>query len=154
MMLALAYRMLGSQREAEDLVHDVFLEAWQRARHYDRQRAPVRTWFLLRVRSRALDRLRSARRKDRLEREEVRWTASQTGPIDPASVRDGHTLREILLDLPGEQRRVVELGYFAGYSCGEIARELAIPVGTVKSRMSRALAALRLRLHVLEGAES
>jgi RNA polymerase sigma-70 factor (ECF subfamily) len=153
-MLALAYRMLGAQREAEDLVHDVFLEIWHRARLYDRQRAGVRTWFLLRVRSRALDRLRSARRAGRVPFDEGLLNTTDARRVDPASVRDGRTLQGILLDLPTDQRTVLELGYFAGYSCAEIARELAIPVGTVKSRMSRAIAQLRLRLQVLEGVES
>ena len=61
-MLAVALRMLGSSREAEDVVQDVFLEAWQRAAHYDRARGTVRTWLMLRLRSRTLDRLRSTAR--------------------------------------------------------------------------------------------
>src|SRR5690348_4003420 len=55
-MLAVARRILGS--EPEDLVQDVFLEAWHRARHFDPARGSVRTWLMLRVRSRSLDRLR------------------------------------------------------------------------------------------------
>jgi RNA polymerase sigma-70 factor (ECF subfamily) len=145
-MLALAQRMLGGPREAEDLVHDVFLEAWHRASHYDPSRGTVRTWLMLRVRSRALDRLRSTKR--------ATWTPfdenalrDRTGSEDDARARarDQRTLQGILLDLPGDQRTVLELGYFAGYSCSEIATELAIPIGTVKSRMSRAIVALRER---------
>src|SRR5688500_10353217 len=48
-LLGVALRMLGSTREAEDVVQDVFLEAWQRARHYDRSRGTVRTWLMLRL---------------------------------------------------------------------------------------------------------
>ena len=57
----------------------------------------------------------------------------------------------MLLDLPRDQRTVLELGYFAGYSCSEIATELAIPIGTVKSRMSRAIIALRERFEERAG---
>ena len=58
-MFALAQRMLGDRRDAEDLVHDVFLEAWRRSSAYDPARGSVRSWLLVRVRSRALDRRRA-----------------------------------------------------------------------------------------------
>ncbi|MEZ4468804.1 MAG: sigma-70 family RNA polymerase sigma factor [bacterium] len=61
LLLGVALRLLGDRPEAEDLVHDVLIEAWQRADTYDPARASVRSWLLLRLRSRALDRLRSAR---------------------------------------------------------------------------------------------
>ena len=57
-MLGVATRVLGSRRDAEDLLHDVFLEAWQKAASFDATRGSVKTWLLLRVRSRAIDRLR------------------------------------------------------------------------------------------------
>jgi RNA polymerase sigma-70 factor (ECF subfamily) len=153
-VLAVAYRVLGSQREAEDLVHDVFLEVWQRARDYDQQRASVRTWLLLRARSRARDRMRSAYRAGKAALDVAWLKAAQTPLLDPAAARDGQRLHGILLDLPAEQRAVLELGYFAGYSSAEIARELAIPIGTVKSRMARAIALLRVRLRAVNPAES
>jgi RNA polymerase sigma-70 factor (ECF subfamily) len=59
---------------------------------------------------------------------------------------DSDVLRKALAELPGDQRRVLELGYFSGQSCAEIAAELTVPIGTVKSRMSRAIAHLRARL--------
>jgi len=72
-LLAAGQRFLGGAREAEDLVHDVVLEAWHRAGHYDRTRGSVRTWLMLRLRSRALDwLLRSARRFGLVGFEETR----------------------------------------------------------------------------------
>ena len=65
--------------------------------------------------------------------------------------RGGRALHDGLADLPTEQRVVLELGYFAGYSCAEIAVQLELPLGTVKSRMSRAISALRSRLDPSEG---
>jgi RNA polymerase sigma-70 factor, ECF subfamily len=147
-MLLLGCRMLGSLRDAEDLVHDVFLECAQRAAQYDPSRASVRVWFLVRTRSRALDRMRTARR-------------AAAVPLDPLldqlatrsnDSTDRGVLYSILHQLSFEQRVVVELGYFAGYSCPEIADVLALPVGTVKSRMARALERLRLLLRRHEGA--
>jgi RNA polymerase sigma-70 factor, ECF subfamily len=149
-MLSLGYHLLGSQRDAEDLVHDVFLECWQRAAQYDPSRASVRVWFLVRTRSRALDRIRSARRAAAVPLD---------GLLDQLVTRtsdssDCDMLYSILLQLSSEQRTVVELGYFAGYSCAEIADTLALPIGTVKSRMARALQMLRLLLRRYEGAHN
>jgi RNA polymerase sigma-70 factor, ECF subfamily len=148
-MLALGQRMLGSRREAEDLVHDVFLEAWRRAQSYDPARASVSTWLLLRARSRALDRLRTSRKGQAIEREAALFAAGQLQP-DAATIRDGRAVRAILTELPVDQRAVLELGFFAGYSYAEIAARLAIPVGTVKSRMARALERMRAQLHAYE----
>jgi RNA polymerase sigma-70 factor, ECF subfamily len=147
-MLRMAYRMLRSQREAEDLVHDVFVEAWANAHRYDAARSSVRSWLMLRLRSRALDRLRSDKRACRLAFDERQFVAEN----DPAAASDGRALQELIGELPTELREVIELAYFAGYSSSEMARELAIPVGTVKSRVSRALTILRRRLQVSRGA--
>jgi RNA polymerase sigma-70 factor (ECF subfamily) len=148
-MLAVGQRFLGGRREAEDLVHDVFLEAWHRAGHYDRTRGSVRTWLMLRVRSRALDLLRSARRNAFVGFEETRIEPTES--VEPDTTWHGE--RELhggLADLPTEQRVVLELGYFAGYSHAEIALRLEIPIGTVKSRMTRGIMALRSRLNPSE----
>jgi RNA polymerase sigma-70 factor, ECF subfamily len=149
-MLALGQRFLGGAREAEDLVHDVFLEAWHRARHYDRTRGSVRTWLMLRLRSRALDWLRSARRTGVVDFEETKGVPA-AGADPETAWRRGRALHGELAELPPEQRIVLELGFFAGYSHAEIALRLQIPLGTVKSRMARAILTLRSRLDVSEG---
>lgn len=64
---------------------------------------------------------------------------------------DSKVLLEALAELPGDQKRVLELGYFSGQSCAEIAAVLSVPIGTVKSRMSRAIAHLRARLVERDG---
>jgi RNA polymerase sigma-70 factor (ECF subfamily) len=150
-MLAVAQRILGSAREAEDLVHDVFLEAWHHARHYDRSRGSVRTWLMLRVRSRSLDRLRAARRAKVVDLEGAQLEHASDASEDGAADRDSGTVRGVLAALPEDQRAVLELSYFAGYSCSEISTRLEIPIGTVKSRMARGLTELRSRLGAQEG---
>ena len=141
-MFRMAFRVLRSQREAEDLVHDVFVEACAHADRYDAKRSSVRSWLMLRVRSRALDRLRSERRHARLELDESQLPAV----TEPDALSDRHRLQGLIAELPSELREIIELAYFAGYSSSEVARELAIPVGTVKSRVSRALVLLRAQL--------
>lgn len=141
--LSICYRVLGSWREAEDVVHDVFLECWREAGRYDPTRGSVRTWFLVRTRSRAIDRRRKVQRDATipLDDELLHRDIADTTDVDARSERG--MLVRLLRQLSSEQRAVVELGYFGGYSTSEIALALEIPIGTVKSRMIRARDSLR-----------
>jgi RNA polymerase sigma-70 factor (ECF subfamily) len=152
-MLAVAQRVLGAPREAEDLVHDVFLEAWHRARHYEPTRGTVRTWLMMRLRSRAIDRQRAMQRGRRVDLEVSALSERTAETSEPPTPGDAGTLRGYLLELSAEHQAVLDLGYFGGLSCAEIAQRLKLPIGTVKSRMSRAIAQLRERVLNAEGGQ-
>jgi RNA polymerase sigma-70 factor (ECF subfamily) len=138
-LLALAQSLLRSPQEAEDLIHDVFLEAWRRAADYSEERGSVRTWLLLRTRSRCFDRLKSRRRATLSEAPE-----EHAAPLlAPAHDGDQARLHAILARMPEPQQEVILLGYFEGLSTTEIALRLGIPAGTVKSRTRAALISLR-----------
>ena len=114
--MALAQRILKNQRESEDLLHDVFVEVWRRAGDYDPSRGSVGTWLRLRTRSRALDRVRSARiaRAEPLEQQGDKRTPDSGRAVEQSA--DHVQLREALVALPDEQRTVLLLGYFEGLS--------------------------------------
>jgi len=139
LMLSLALRIVRERNQAEDLLHDVFLEAWRNASAFDPQRGSVRTWLAIRVRSRALDVKKSAR---------VSRNAGDVG-LDsmsgnaPLPSPDHDRVRAALGLLNNDQRRVLELAYFEGLSCSEMATRLSIPIGTVKSRLAAGLHRLR-----------
>jgi len=140
-----AHCILNSRRDAEDLVHDVFLEAWQKASHYNPRRGTVRNWLLMRVRSRAIDRIRTQGVARNHAMAEHHYITENTVSCNkgPENNVDVYRALEVLGGLSAEQRRIVELSYFEGLTCKEIATQCAIPVGTVKSRMSAAMAKLR-----------
>jgi RNA polymerase sigma-70 factor (ECF subfamily) len=140
-LLGMAVRIVRDRREAEDLLHDVFLEVWRSARDYDLARGRVRTWLVVRMRSRALDVLKSARVSRRGGDPELldRLVAEPEAGESP----DRQRVRGVLAELTGEQRQVLELAYFDGQSCSEIAAHLRIPIGTVKSRLAAGLGKLR-----------
>lgn len=140
-VLALGQKILRSRREAEDLLQDVFLEVWRQAGDYEPSRGSVRTWIVLRARSRALDRCRSA--WSRVVPIEDTQERGDEGAVDPMLQADHERLRRVLVTLPEEQQKVLELGYFEGLSSSEIAERLGVPLGTVKSRVAAALAKLR-----------
>jgi RNA polymerase sigma-70 factor (ECF subfamily) len=148
-LMGLAIRIVRDRREAEDLLHDVFLEVWKSAKDFDPKRGRVRTWLTIRMRSRALDLQKSARVSrnagdDALDR--------VVDDVDASGAPDQGRVRRLLGELPPEQRTVLELAYFEGLSCSEIATRIEIPIGTVKSRVAAALAKLRVALTELDKA--
>ncbi len=143
-MLALAQRIVGRGAEAEDVIHDVFLEAWRHSADYDPARGSVKSWLLLRTRSRSLDVQKSARVSKKAAGLDDAWLAELGDPSrDTAAGADRGRIRQVLVSLPPEQREVLLLGYFDGLSSSEIAERIGVPLGTVKSRVAAALAALR-----------
>lgn len=146
-LAGLVTRILGDAAQAEDLVHDVFVEAWHHAHEFDPDRGTVRAWLTTRARSRALDRIghreRGARVAALVKGETPRALA------DERVLESGHDagiLRGVLGHLPAELVAVIEGAYFDGLSASDLAERFSIPVGTVKSRLARAIGMLREQL--------
>jgi RNA polymerase sigma factor (sigma-70 family) len=140
-LYSLAYRMVSDHQIAEDLLQDAFLAVWKRATSYSPQSGAVRSWLVSIVHHRTIDYLRGVRRRsvlkeatwDEVERDEHTaqpdaWDGAWQS-IQSAQVRDA------LMKLPTEQRMVIELAYFQGWTHSEIAEGCQIPLGTVKARM-------------------
>ncbi|MDJ0788223.1 MAG: sigma-70 family RNA polymerase sigma factor [Myxococcota bacterium] len=142
-LLGVAVRFVSERQEAEDLVHDVFVEAWLRAGQFDPARGSARAWLAARLRSRAIDHLRGSKRHGELDRERAPTPAAFRLPDAEA---DHERARAALATLTPAQRVVLELAYFSGLSTSEIAGREGIPHGTVKSRMAAGLARLREEL--------
>lgn len=138
LLLGVLRRLLRDEQEAEDVLHEVFLEVWEHAADYDPGRGTVRAWLVMRARSRGLDRLRALNRARAAPRERL----DHELPLAPTPA-DTLTVRRALSNLAPELRRLLELGYFEGLSSAEIAVHEQLAVGTVKSRVARALAELR-----------
>jgi RNA polymerase sigma-70 factor, ECF subfamily len=143
LLLALGLRVLGDRAVAEDVLHDVFLEAWHHAREFDPARGTVRAWLVTRMRSRSLDRRAATARQARLTDEAGRQVDSITPAADSPPGLDSARLRSQIAGMPAELAALIDLAYFEGLSSSQIAARLDIPVGTVKSRMARALSVLR-----------
>jgi RNA polymerase sigma-70 factor (ECF subfamily) len=146
-VLGLAVRLLGRRDQAEDLVHEIFLEAWRNAGQYAEGRGSVLTWLLLRTRSRGIDRKRTARRDRDFVAQSSAADATSSDPSDgPERKIDQKRIAEALRCVSGEELEIIVLGYFEGLSSTEIAEKVGIPVGTVKSRTRSALVKLRAQI--------
>jgi RNA polymerase sigma-70 factor (ECF subfamily) len=147
---SLAYRMCGRHAIAEDVTQEAFLAIWRGGGRYDSTRGSVRTWVLGIVHHRAIDALRRndvhARRRageEGLEESLQARERTDAQAIENAAARE---LRSALDELPHDQRRVIELAYFGGFTHVEIASMLEQPIGTIKGRMRLGLKKLREHL--------
>ena len=145
-VMAVAFRIVADREQAEDIVHDAFVAAWQKIDRFDPSRGSLRSWIVTIARNRAIDRLRSARPSIEIGKADER-SMLQTAPNptwDDALQRLGSSqLRVALGGLPGEQREAIELAYFGGHTYREIATLTGVPQGTANGRLRLALARLR-----------
>lgn len=150
-MLALSERMFGNRTEAEDLLHDLFLEIWQEAKKYDESRGSVKTWLFLRLRSRACDRLRSYGRVNAAPLDELNGMHHLTDHLTDQKSwlsTERVQLENALRGLPTSEVLLLQQVYVEGHSLAEIAERAEAPLGTIKSRLNRALTHLREALAV------
>ena len=135
---------------------DAFAQIWRSAAAFDPTRGSVTAWVATIVRTRALDLVRSRRRRARVLEEaavvtdegEALVLAPSAEPSDRGAelAETAALVRRSLAELPAPQRRVIELAYFGGLSQSEIAAQLAEPLGTVKTRMRAGMERLRQAL--------
>jgi RNA polymerase sigma-70 factor (ECF subfamily) len=148
-LLGFALRILGAVAEAEEVLQEVFVHAWNQAAGYDPTRARVSTWLVLLARSRAVDRLRTRQVGERVVAAAGREAPVQESAEGLERVQDGERRRRVLAELvrlPPEQRRILQLAYYGGLTQTEIADAEGLPLGTVKTRTLLALRKLRRAL--------
>lgn len=144
---SLALRILGDATEAEDIVQEVFSQAWKQAARYSVSRGAVGAWLLTLARSRAIDRLRAKRaRPGGVSNERAAGQLVDASPLVDSLVLSSEQVarvRAALDELPLLQRAAIELAYYEGLTHAEIADRLEQPLGTVKTRIRLAMLKLR-----------
>lgn len=147
MAFGLIRRVLRDPEAAAEVLQEVFWQVWQDAPRYDPTRGTPEAWLVMRAKTRAIDRLRSIRRRDRTFVAPVDESVAQRSPDqapNPAVVaEDRGLIQTALAQLPEPQRRVIELAFFEGLTHSEIATRLGEPLGTVKTRARLGLDRLR-----------
>lgn len=150
-VLGVLTRMLGHREEAEEVLQEAFLQAWDRSDRYDSRRATPRGWLLMLARSRAIDRIRSRQSRTRREQTvstEDAWRTT-VDPIGTDRLEQGEraaTVLQALDDLPAEQSTCIAMAFFEGMTHTQIAVRIDQPLGTVKSRILLGMRKLRARL--------
>lgn len=145
----LALRILTNPQEAEDLTQEIFLTFW-RSNTYNPARGSLGSFLTTVTRSRAIDKLRSRGTKQRfIQRWSQTMTTESSGPtpFEAASLSQrSEYVCHALAQLPQKQRQVLEMAYYDGFSQSEIAKQLDIPLGTIKTWARQGLLKLRQNL--------
>ncbi len=138
-----ANRFLGDLADAEEVAADVLWQAWREAAAFDPARASVAAWLTMIARSRSLDRLRARKARQA----PAGQTPDPVATSDPAAelhqAERGRIVRQAIEQLDANERAVLELAYFSDLPQSEIARQLSMPLGTVKTRIRKAMIRLR-----------
>ena len=148
-LFSVAFRVLNSHPAAEDVLQDVFVQIWEKAPLYDATRGKPLTWAITLTRNKAIDRLRSTQRRNRL-RDEVEREAGTAEQFDEKNsleavqaVEQGALVRAAMAKLSEDQKHALELAFFSGLTQIEIAERLKEPLGTIKARIRRGMMRLR-----------
>jgi RNA polymerase sigma-70 factor (ECF subfamily) len=147
MALGLIRRVLRDPGACEDVLQEVFWQIWREADQYDPQRGRPEAWLLMRAKTRAIDKLRSIRRRERTFVMSVDEGVAGPGGAGSenagSAVEDRGLVQTALAQLPSAQRRVIELAFFEGLTQSEISARIGAPLGTVKTRARLGLERLR-----------
>lgn len=137
-------KIVRSEDFAQELLNDCFLKIWNKISDYDASKGRLFTWILNIARNSALDKLRSKEYKAKMKTDDVSENVSISDhKYSQANNPDYIGVKEIVQQLPVEQQKLIHLMYFQGYSQSEIAEELNMPLGTVKTRVRAAMITLR-----------
>lgn len=143
---SLARRFLGNPADAEDAVQDVFIELWKNAARYDPTRSSEPTYITMIARRRLIDRKRRAGRAPAAQ-------ALPDEPVGPPPKGDRIEIEDeasraaaVLSELRDDERRVIQMAVYNGFTHEEIAARTGMPVGTVKTHIRRGLIRVRERL--------
>jgi RNA polymerase sigma-70 factor (ECF subfamily) len=141
---SLAYRILQNATLAEEVTQDTFLKVWRQKALWDPNKGNLKNWLLTITHFTAIDRLRQERRQPVLHPDPIE-DIEEAIPVPRAEIgwQDGVALRLLVSQLPTEQASLIELAFFRGLSHSEIADEMDIPLGTVKTRLRTGLQRLR-----------
>ena len=151
LLFSIAFRILNDQKEAEDVLQEVFLQIWDKAGSYKPELGKPSSWAVTLTRNKAIDYIRAGQRRSRLlELASTELLVRQPGAAaanESVRGRDGAELiTSAVSELPADQRRAIELAFFTGLTQHEISETLQEPIGTIKARIRRGMLKLRGRL--------
>jgi RNA polymerase sigma factor (sigma-70 family) len=141
-LFVVIYQIVPQQETAEDILQEVFIKIWQNINSYDTSKGRLYTWMLNIARNQAIDRMRSKEFNKRAKTTELTETVYKESVDNQNNMAD-IGLRKTLSILPPDNRRLLELSYFQGYTHEELAKMLNLPLGTVKTRIRTTLIQLR-----------
>ena len=147
-LYGMALKMMRDEKESEDVLQEAFICIWRKAANFNAQLGSAFSWAAMILRNKAIDRLRTRNRVEKLMERAIEETSTDTDcdarSAEEPIFREQRTIvRSALGQLPEEQRQAVDLAFFSGLTHEEIAVRLDTPLGTIKARIRRGLLAMR-----------
>ena len=141
------YRLVQDKELAEDILQEAFVKIWNNFSSYDTTKGRLFTWMLNLTRNLTIDTLRSKgyKKQSKISSDE-NSVSNYADNNDTIEKFDAIGVRKQLSNLKPEQRSIIDMAYFSGYTQDEISKEMGIPLGTVKTRMRSAILELRKML--------
>ena len=143
-LFGIIYKMLENRELAEDVLQEAFVKIWNNFSNYDSRKGRLFTWMLNITRNLTIDTVRSKgyRKQAKIQNSDkpvdnISSNSNTTESFDALGIRKHLTL------LKDDQKQIIDLAYFEGFTQDEISKQLAIPLGTVKTRMRAAIIELR-----------
>jgi RNA polymerase sigma-70 factor (ECF subfamily) len=151
LLFSIAVKVLNDNKEAEDVLQEVFVQIWHKAHAFNPQLGKPASWAVTLTRNKAIDRIRASQRRSKLM--EQATVEANLAPDDSPSANEklhgkenAAMIRAEVAALPPEQRRAIELAFFSGLTQDEISQALQEPLGTIKARIRRGMLKLREKL--------
>lgn len=143
-------KIVKSEETASDVMQEAFVKIWRNIESYERSKGSLFTWILNVARNTAIDKLRSQDYQQNTQNQPLEYFVSVVEEENPVEHQvDAIGVRKVVDQLRPEYRSIIDLVYFQGYTQAEVADELEIPLGTVKTRVKAALAQLRTLISIL-----
>ncbi len=141
-----AMRLTGDRSRAEDVVQETLLRAWQHPEVVDDSERSARAWLFTVARNMIIDERRSSRFRHEVATLDTAGTVEGATSDEVNAALDRLLIGDAMAELSAEHRAVIRRSYYLGWSTSQIAKDLGIAEGTVKSRLHYAVRALRLTL--------
>jgi RNA polymerase sigma-70 factor (ECF subfamily) len=149
LIYSLIYKVVQKHDDCEEVMHDVFLQIWEKAAYFNPEKGNVYVWIVTLARNKAIDRVRSKYYKQgkvnsELESVSLYLENDEMSALDKSLVDEkAGFVRQALAKLPENQRILLTDAYYLGFSQSELADRYELPLGTVKTRMRSGLQRLR-----------
>lgn len=149
MVYGVVLKMIRDEELAQEIVQNVFLRLWKNIDKYDEAKAKISTWIINIARNRIIDEIRSKNFKNQQENQSLDYSVNE-GELGGSTEMKVNAIgpKSMINKLRSEQKLLLELVYFGGYTHEEAAKELNIPLGTVKTRIRSSILELRKILKV------
>lgn len=152
LVYSLILRILKNVEDSEEVTQEVFYSIWKRSSTFDASKGKVMGWIVTIARNKALDKLRSKRHKQETQEislvenmvsDSTKWEDSDNVSQNLINKESSKSVDTAIIKLPEEEKKLIELAFYEGYSHSKIAEHLDMPLGTVKTKIRRAVGRLR-----------